>query len=61
VIGAMVRPFCVDGAVPQRYLAMLMPISGVLIVLASLAVLIEDIRKISASRKKGDASPGGGD
>ena len=61
VIGAMVRPFCVDGAVPQRYLAMLMPISGVLIVLASLAVLIEDIRKISASRKKGDFSPGGGD
>jgi TRAP-type C4-dicarboxylate transport system permease small subunit len=61
VIGAMVHPFCVDGAVPQRYLAMLMPISGVLIVLASLAVLIEDIRKISASRKKGDASPGGGD
>ncbi len=61
VIGAMVRPFCIDGAVPQRYLAMLMPISGVLIVLASLAVLIEDIRKISASRKKGDASPGGGD
>lgn len=61
VIGAMVRPFCVDGAVPQRYLAMLMPISGVLIVLASLAVLIEDIRKISASRKKGDSSPGGGD
>ncbi len=61
VIGAMVRPLCVDGAVPQRYLAMLMPISGVLIVLASLAVLIEDIRKISASRKKGDASPGGGD
>ena len=61
VIGAMVRPFCVDGAVPQRYLAMLMPISGVLIVLASLAVLIEDIRKISASRKKGDANPGGGD
>lgn len=61
VIGAMVRPFCVDGAVPQRYLAMLMPISGVLIVLASLAVLIEDIRKISASRKKGDSGPGGGD
>lgn len=61
VIGAMVRPFCVDGAVPQKYLAMLMPISGVLIVLASLAVLIEDIRKISASRKKGDSGPGGGD
>ncbi len=61
VIGAMVRPLCVDGAVPQRYLAMLMPISGLLIVLASVAVLIEDIRKISASRKKGDASPGGGD
>jgi len=46
VIGAMVRPLCVDGAVPQRYLAMLMPISGVLIVLASVAVLIEDILKI---------------
>jgi len=45
-IGAMVRPFCVDGAVPQRYLAMLMPVSGVLISLASLAVLIEDFRTI---------------
>ncbi len=61
VIGAMVRPFCVDGAVPQRYLAMLMPISGVLIVLASLAVLIEDIRKISAGRKRVYTGPGGGD
>ena len=45
-IGAMVRPFCVDGAVPQKYLAMLMPVSGVLICIASVAVLIEDIRKI---------------
>ncbi len=60
-IGAMVQPFCVDGAVPQRYLAMLIPISGVLVVLASLAVLIEDIRKISAGRKRADSSPDGGD
>jgi TRAP-type C4-dicarboxylate transport system permease small subunit len=60
-IGAMVHPLCVDGAVPQRYLAMLMPISGVLIVVASLAVLIEDIRKIAASRKMRNTSPGGGD
>ena len=60
-IGAMVRPLCVDGAVPQRYLAMLMPISGVLVSLASLAVLIEDIRKISARRGRVDSSPGGRD
>jgi len=60
-IGALVRPFCVDGAVPQRYLAMLMPVSGVFISLASLAVLIEDIRKISAARKRPDAGPGGGE
>ncbi len=61
VIGTMVHPLCVDGAVPQKYLAMLMPISGVLITLASLAVLIEDIRKISAGRKRVDTSSGGGD
>ena len=60
-IGAMVRPFCVDGAVPQRYLAMLMPVSGVLITLASLAVLIEDIRKLFASRKGPQAGSGGED
>lgn len=50
-IGALVRPFCVDGAVPQRYLAMLMPVSGILIVFSCLAVLIEDVLKIAAIRK----------
>lgn len=60
-IGAMVLPFCVDGAVPQRYLAMLMPVSGVLITLASVAVLIEDIRKLSAGRKSPQIGSGGGD
>ena len=55
-IGTIVRPFCVDGAVPQKYLAMLMPVSGVLIVIASLAVLIEDVREIVAIRKGGAAS-----
>lgn len=52
-IGAVVRPFCVDGAVPQRYLALLMPVSGVLIVIASLAVLIEDVREIARIKKGG--------
>jgi TRAP-type C4-dicarboxylate transport system permease small subunit len=56
-IGAVVRPFCVDGAVPQKYLAMLMPVSGVLMVIASFAVLIEDIREI-ITIKKGRAAPG---
>ena len=60
-IGAMVRPLCVDGAVPQRYLAMLMPVSGVLVILASLAVLIEDIRKILAGRGGADSSSDAGD
>lgn len=60
-IGAMVRPLCVDGAVPQRYLAMLMPISGVLVTLASLAVLIEDFRKLFAGRGRVDPNPGAGD
>ena len=55
-VGAAVQPFCVDGAVPQRYLAILMPVSGVLIVIASLAVLIEDVKKIAALRK-GDSAP----
>lgn len=56
MVGAAVQPFCVDGAVPQRYLAMLMPASGVLIVIASLAVLVEDIKMIAALRK-GDSKP----
>lgn len=56
-VGAIVRPFCVDGAVPQKYLAMLMPASGVLMVIASLAVLMEDIQEI-ITIKKGRAAPG---
>lgn len=55
-IGAAVRPFCVDGAVPQRYLALLMPVSGILMVIASTAVLIEDIREITAIRRGENAS-----
>lgn len=39
-----VKPFCVDGAVPQKYLAMLMPISGVLLVTASVGILLQDIK-----------------
>ncbi len=61
MIGAMVRPFCVDGAVPQRYLAMLMPVSGVLIIFASLAVLIEDVRKFSDLRNGLDNDSNGTD
>lgn len=49
LIGVLVRPFCVDGAVPQRFMAMLMPISGVLLFIASLGVIIEDIRKFGTS------------
>lgn len=60
-IGAVVRPFCIDGAVPQRYLAMLMPASGVLIVIASMAVLIEDIRQLLIIKKGGTAPGGAGD
>lgn len=46
VVGMGVRPFCVDGAVPQKYLAMLMPVSGVLLVVASLGVFVEDIKAL---------------
>jgi len=56
-IGTLVRPFCVDGAVPQKYLAMLMPVSGILIVIASLGVLIGDIRTIASIRKGGRVPP----
>lgn len=44
LVGLAVKPFCVDGAVPQKYLAMLMPISGVLLVMSSLGVLLQDFR-----------------
>jgi len=52
-VGALIKPFCVNGAVPQKYLAMLMPASGVLISISSLAVLIEDVRKF---KKNADVS-----
>ena len=44
LVGLAVRPFCVDGAVPQKYLAMLMPVAGLLLILASVGVLLEDIK-----------------
>jgi len=47
VVGLIIKPFCVDGAVPQSTWAMLMPISGVLLLLAALRVVIEDVRKIA--------------
>jgi len=47
VVGLIIKPFCVDGAVPQSTWAMLMPISGVLLLLAALGVVIEDVRKIA--------------
>ena len=53
VVGMAVRPFCVDGAVPQKYLAMLMPVSGLLLVIASLGVLIEDAKQLRAMRARG--------
>lgn len=56
VVAMMVRPFCVEGAVPQKYLAMLMPISGVLLVIASAGVLAQDARKFNALRR-GEAVP----
>ena len=57
LIALMVAPLCVDGAVPQKYMAMLMPISGVLLVISSLGVIIADIKKITASapRKESNA------
>lgn len=51
LIGFILRPLCVDGAVPQRYMAMLMPISGVLLVIASIGVIVEDVQSISKMRR----------
>lgn len=48
-IALLVSPLCVDGAVPQKYMAMLMPISGALLVVSSLGVIIADVKKIAAS------------
>lgn len=52
IVGYAIRPFCVDGAIPQKYLAMLMPISGVLLVIASIGVMIKDVKKIIAMRQQ---------
>ncbi|NQU60484.1 MAG: TRAP transporter small permease subunit [Rhodospirillales bacterium] len=51
IVGYAVRPFCVDGAIPQKYLAMLMPISGILLVIASIGVIIRDAKEIIAMRQ----------
>lgn len=52
VIGYAVRPFCVDGAIPQKYIAMLMPVSGLLLVIASIGVMVRDIGKIQDLRER---------
>lgn len=59
IVGYAVRPFCVDGAIPQKYLAMLMPISGFLLVVASIGVIIKDANKIIAMRS-GEGRSGNG-
>ena len=48
LIALMISPLCVDGAVPQKFMAMLMPVSGVLLVISSLGVIVEDLKKIAA-------------
>ncbi len=52
LVGLLVAPFCVDGAVPQRYMAMLMPISGALLFIASLVVVLQDARRIRSSKRR---------
>lgn len=65
-VGLLVKPFCVEGAVPQSTFAMLMPISGVLLFLAALGVVLEDARKIGEFKgnrwreEDGDGNPSGG-
>ena len=62
LVGLAIRPLCVDGAVPRRALAMLMPITGTLMVVSSLRVLIGNLRHIGAmkgeSELKASGSPG---
>ena len=57
----MAKSLCSEKTCVEQVKLGQIDIGTAFIVLASLAVLIEDIRKISASRKKGDFSPGGGD
>lgn len=52
LIAFIISPLCVEGAVPQRYMAMLMPIAGVLLVISSLGVVLEDIRRIARKEEK---------
>ncbi|GAB5469189.1 MAG: hypothetical protein Kilf2KO_22190 [Rhodospirillales bacterium] len=47
VVAFVISPLCVDGAVPQRYMAMLMPLSGFLLVIASLGVIVADLKEIA--------------
>lgn len=47
LIALIVAPLCVEGAVPQRYMAMLMPISGSLMLISSVGVIITDIKNIA--------------
>lgn len=56
LVSLAIQPFCVDGAVPQKYLAMLMPVAGVLLVIASLGILIEDTKRFFALRR-GESDP----
>jgi len=56
LVSIAIQPFCVDGAVPQMYLAMLMPVAGVLLVIASLGILIEDGKRFFAMRR-GESDP----
>ncbi len=58
VIGLAIHPLCVDGAVPRRVLAMLMPIAGVLLVSASLRVLVENLRAIAALNRENGPKAG---
>lgn len=60
IVGYAIRPFCVDGAIPQKYLAMLMPISGVLLVIASIGVMIKDVKKIIAMRQQSNQKQNNG-
>jgi TRAP-type C4-dicarboxylate transport system permease small subunit len=55
-VGVAVQPFCVDGAIPQKYMALLMPVSGLLLVISSLGVIVGDARKISALRLQQDSN-----
>ncbi len=57
LVGFAVEPFCVDGAIPQKYLATLMPVSGVLLVIASTGVILRDIKKIKNLRLERTSPP----